>query len=44
MGKFANPLWIKILASASAILIVVLNVKLVFDFFAPESWQKALGI
>jgi manganese transport protein len=44
MGRFANPLWIKILASAGATLIIVLNAKLIFDFFAPDSWLKALGI
>ncbi len=43
MGAFANPLWIKILAWTSAAIIVVLNVKLLFDFFAPQSWQDTLG-
>jgi manganese transport protein len=43
MGRFVNPLWIKVLAGFSAALIVVLNLKLLFDFFAPESWQTALG-
>ncbi len=43
MGQFANPGWIKVLAWISAGLIVVLNVKLLFDFFAPESWQQATG-
>ncbi len=43
MGPFANPLWIKILAWTSAAIIVVLNVKLLFDFFAPQSWQDTLG-
>ncbi|MEP7217750.1 MAG: Nramp family divalent metal transporter [Bacteroidota bacterium] len=31
MGKFANTLWVKILAWAIAVIIVVLNMKLVFD-------------
>lgn len=44
MGPFANPLWIKALAWTSATIIVVLNLKLLFDFFAPESWQNALGL
>ena len=44
MGRFVNPPWIKVLAWISAIVIVVLNLKLLFDFFAPESWTKALGI
>jgi manganese transport protein len=43
MGTFANPLWIKVLAWVSAAIIVILNVKLLFDFFAPQSWQDALG-
>lgn len=32
MGEFTNPLWIKILAWASACLIIILNVKYVVDF------------
>jgi manganese transport protein len=44
MGRFANPLWIKVLAWVTAGLVVVLNAKLVFDFFAPNAWQKALGL
>ena len=44
MGRFANPAWIKALAWASAAVIIVLNLKLLFDFFAPQSWINALGI
>jgi manganese transport protein len=44
MGRFANPAWVKVLAWASAAVIIVLNFKLLFDFFAPESWINALGI
>lgn len=33
MGNFFNPLWVKILAWAIALIIVVLNFKLVFDSF-----------
>jgi len=33
MGEFVNPLWIKILAWASALLIVSLNLKYLFDYF-----------
>ena len=44
MGRFANPAWIKLLAWISAVVIIILNLKLLFDFFAPESWVKALGI
>jgi len=43
MGRFANPLWIKVLAWSSASVIVVLNLKYLFDRFAPQSWQDALG-
>jgi manganese transport protein len=43
MGRFANPLWIKTLAWISATIIIILNLKLLFDFFAPESWVQALG-
>jgi manganese transport protein len=43
MGRFANPAWISVLAWTSAAIIIVLNLKLLFDFFAPESWVKALG-
>ena len=44
MGKFVNPLWIKILAWTSASVIGVLNLKLLFDKFAPQSWQNALSL
>jgi manganese transport protein len=43
MGRFANPLWVKVLAAVSAAVIVVLNLKLLFDFFAPESFQQSVG-
>jgi manganese transport protein len=44
MGRFANPLWIKVLAWFAAAIIIVLNLKLLFDFFAPDAWQRALGL
>lgn len=44
MGRFVNPAWITVLAWISATLIIVLNLKLLFDFFAPESWVQALGL
>jgi manganese transport protein len=44
MGEFSNPLWINLLAWPVALIIVALNAKLLFDFFAPASWQNALGI
>ncbi|TAL00396.1 MAG: divalent metal cation transporter [Verrucomicrobia bacterium] len=31
MGEFANPLWVKILAWATALIIMVLNAKLLFE-------------
>src|ERR1044071_2238810 len=37
MGEFANPMWIKILGWTTAAIIIVLNVKLLFDTFLPES-------
>lgn len=40
MGPFANPLWIKILGWSTAIIIIVLNVKLLFDTFVPESIRR----
>jgi len=43
MGSFVNPLWIKVLAWTTAVIIIVLNLKLLFDNLAPESWQKALS-
>ncbi|BCU77355.1 Nramp family divalent metal transporter [Luteolibacter sp. LG18] len=44
MGRFANPLWIKVLAWVSAAIIIVLNVKLLVDFFVPEAWRAAIGL
>lgn len=32
MGRFVNPLWIKVLAWSCAVIILVLNIKYVFDF------------
>ncbi len=40
MGEFANPLWIKILGWTTAAIIIVLNVKLLFDTFVPESIRR----
>ena len=37
MGEFVNPPWIKILGWSCAGLIIVLNVKLLFDTFLPVS-------
>jgi manganese transport protein len=40
MGEFANRLWLKILGWTTAGIIIVLNVKLLFDTFMPESILK----
>jgi manganese transport protein len=42
MGPFVNPLWIKILGWTCALLIIVLNVKLLFDTFLPETLLKSI--
>src|SRR5437899_4393252 len=41
MGEFANRLWLKILGWTTAAVIIVLNVKLLFDTFMPDSVLKA---
>src|SRR6266513_1818411 len=41
MGEFANRLWLKILGWMTAIIIISLNVKLLFDTFMPEPVLKA---
>jgi manganese transport protein len=41
MGQFVNPIWIKILGWTTALIIIVLNVKLLFDTFMPDSILKA---
>jgi len=42
MGQFVNPLWIKILGWTTAAIIIILNVKLLFDTFMPPSVLKAV--
>jgi manganese transport protein len=42
MGEFANKLWLKILGWAAAGIIIVLNVKLLFDTFMPNAILKAV--
>ncbi|HVU28398.1 MAG TPA: Nramp family divalent metal transporter [Verrucomicrobiae bacterium] len=42
MGEFVNPLWIKILGWAVTTIIIVLNVKLLFDTFMPAPILKAV--
>src|SRR5712672_952257 len=41
MGEFVNPLWVKILGWVIAVIVIVLNVKLLFDIFMPASALKA---
>ena len=41
MGEFANALWLKILGWTTAGVIIVLNAKLLFDTFMPDSMLKA---
>jgi len=41
MGEFANRLWLKILGWTTAAVIILLNVKLLFDTFMPDSVLKA---
>ncbi len=41
MGEFTNRLWLKILGWTTAGLIIILNVKLLFDTFLPEAALKA---
>ncbi len=40
MGEFANKLWLKILGWATAMIIILLNVKLLFDTFMPDAMLK----
>jgi manganese transport protein len=37
MGEFANKLWLKLLGWTTAMIIIVLNVKLLLDTFLPDS-------
>lgn len=41
MGEFVNPIWIKILGWTTAIIIIILNLKLLFDTFAPDAVRNA---
>jgi manganese transport protein len=42
MGPFVNPPWIRILGWTTAAIIIVLNAKLLFDSFMPDSILKAV--
>jgi manganese transport protein len=41
MGAFVNPAWIKILGWTATVTIITLNLKLLFDTFAPANVQSA---
>jgi len=41
MGEFVNPIWIAILGWTTAVVIITLNLKLLFDIFAPEPVRRA---
>jgi manganese transport protein len=40
MGEFANALWLRILGWTTTAIIIVLNLKLLFDTFMPDSILK----
>ena len=42
MGEFTNRPWIKWLGWITALIIIVLNVKLLCDFFLPASWMAPI--
>src|SRR4051812_39466976 len=42
MGEFVNPIWIALLGWLITLVIIVLNVKLLFDYWAPPTWKSAL--
>ncbi len=48
MGEFVNRGWLKLLGWATTLLIIILNVKLLFDFILPSAWTapfyRALGL
>jgi manganese transport protein len=41
MGEFANGVWVKLFGWATALVIITLNVKLLFDTFLPAAWTGA---
>src|ERR1700704_5599589 len=41
LGEFTNKLWLKILGWTTALIIITLNLKLLFDIFMPERVLKA---
>jgi manganese transport protein len=43
MGEFVNPLWIQVLGWSTAMIIITLNVKLLFDTFMPGVLKAFYG-
>ena len=43
MGRFVIPGWVKVAGWCTTALIIVLNLKLLFDTFAPEPLRHALN-
>jgi len=41
LGEFTNKLWLKVLGWTTALIIIALNLKLLFDTFMPETVLKA---
>lgn len=41
MGEFVNPVWVKILGWITTGIIILLNLKLLFDIFMPDSLLQA---
>ena len=39
MGRFVNTLWLRIAAWSVAAIIVVLNLKFLWDSLAPAAWR-----
>ena len=42
MGEFVNPRWLNILAWTTAMVILILNLKLLGDFFGLTQWLGKL--
>jgi manganese transport protein len=42
MGPFVNPLWINLLGWSITIIIIGLNLKLLFDTFAPAALLESI--
>ncbi len=43
MGEFVNPPWVKVLGWTTTLLIIVLNVKLLFDTFVPPDVRASIA-